>query len=794
MRCKKCGTELEAGVKFCPQCGEKVKLFCTECGEELIAGIRFCPSCGKRVVGNVNEEKNEVKKNESVAEVSEDKLASGMDKKEDETDTDVKRETAFLGVQGNEGSKTIDSNRYNPNQEEKEKSFAPRSQEEFLEELNQLASRDEGSKGILNSYNTKLLAKHLYPYLRQKEELVALRHIVHHNFATVMIRGGRISVDKFLVLTDERVIKFVRSYWLKPKIRSCYLSEISSIEAARPGNVLKGLYFGERLRIKTPDQTIKLRTFGKGSAEKIEREILRIIPDKKRTGDEGNRTKNGGEKNKAFGGGVIKFGIIGSVICACMIACVFWFLRNNGTEVSECLSLKNADVMEWLSKSGLEEEVEDMLYKKDGLSIMLDDDLNVYTVIMEQPECSLYGLKVGEKYAEEKSKLEKAGYRLSEKEENAVVYEAVKGKGDSESDGLIILELDDNELISKITYLKENEQSLFGETDEEGLTQDNGNNIISQEESHQRKEPTESSTEEAVTQDDRNGIMSQEEINSNAETQPQVKKLGNYIGVTYIPILGDVTDEDIENQKKMEVLTKVLEDSEVTIPEELIQATYEEQRAAYEEQAQLMEMDLEAMAEYYGMDMDTFESSLMETAARICKQNAVLKAIAQIENIAVGDEDRKNLADSFGYPDVLSMIETVGEDEIDNYIMTEKVVQFIADNAIAENTGKENGEETQVSSGPEWVGTYIAEDDQAITVSFSDDSGVTLTFVGYGEEGWYTSTKVLPYKNADRTQVSDPEYYDGTLMQETVYTLTETGIEIQVLPNGGWTDGFYFRQ
>ena len=54
MKCKKCGAELEATVKFCPQCGEKVKLFCTECGEELTAGVKFCPSCGKPVTGKVN--------------------------------------------------------------------------------------------------------------------------------------------------------------------------------------------------------------------------------------------------------------------------------------------------------------------------------------------------------------------------------------------------------------------------------------------------------------------------------------------------------------------------------------------------------------------------------------------------------------------------------------------------------------------------------------------------------------------------------------------------------------------
>ena len=42
MKCKKCGAELEAAVKFCPQCGEKVKLYCTECGEPLQPYMAMC--------------------------------------------------------------------------------------------------------------------------------------------------------------------------------------------------------------------------------------------------------------------------------------------------------------------------------------------------------------------------------------------------------------------------------------------------------------------------------------------------------------------------------------------------------------------------------------------------------------------------------------------------------------------------------------------------------------------------------------------------------------------------------
>lgn len=94
----------------------------------------------------------------------------------------------------------------------------------------------------------------------------------------------------------------------------------------------------------------------------------------------------------------------------------------------------------------------------------------------------------------------------------------------------------------------------------------------------------------------------------------------------------------------------------------------------------------------------------------------------------------------------------------------------------------------------DWIGTYIAEDDQTIIVSSADDTGVVLTFVGYSEEGWQTKTDVLSYRNTEKTQVSDPYYYEGNLVQETVYTITDTGIQVETLPSGGWADEFYLRQ
>ena len=94
----------------------------------------------------------------------------------------------------------------------------------------------------------------------------------------------------------------------------------------------------------------------------------------------------------------------------------------------------------------------------------------------------------------------------------------------------------------------------------------------------------------------------------------------------------------------------------------------------------------------------------------------------------------------------------------------------------------------------QWVDTFFADDGQVITVLSADSQGVLLSFSGYSEEGTYLDTKLLPYRNGNKTEVASNYYYEGRLISETVYFLTDKGIEVIVLPSGGWKSGVYIRQ
>ena len=49
MRCPACGTENEAGRKFCGECGGKLALVCPGCSAPNTPGMKFCGECGARL-------------------------------------------------------------------------------------------------------------------------------------------------------------------------------------------------------------------------------------------------------------------------------------------------------------------------------------------------------------------------------------------------------------------------------------------------------------------------------------------------------------------------------------------------------------------------------------------------------------------------------------------------------------------------------------------------------------------------------------------------------------------------
>lgn len=117
---------------------------------------------------------------------------------------------------------------------------------------------------------------------------------------------------------------------------------------------------------------------------------------------------------------------------------------------------------------------------------------------------------------------------------------------------------------------------------------------------------------------------------------------------------------------------------------------------------------------------------------------------------------------------------------------------------IVESEANETSSKSETNSPivelKDWIGKYAADDGQTIEVISANEEGVYLSATNYSEDGVNTVTQNLTYTNAEKTQVSYSEYYEGKLINETVYMLKPGGIEVKILPAGGWGDGMYYRQ
>ena len=47
--CSKCGAAVSAKAKFCPECGQSLAAKCPKCGADVKAGVKFCPECGAKI-------------------------------------------------------------------------------------------------------------------------------------------------------------------------------------------------------------------------------------------------------------------------------------------------------------------------------------------------------------------------------------------------------------------------------------------------------------------------------------------------------------------------------------------------------------------------------------------------------------------------------------------------------------------------------------------------------------------------------------------------------------------------
>ncbi|MGC6173521.1 trigger factor [Lacrimispora sp. 38-1] len=141
-------------------------------------------------------------------------------------------------------------------------------------------------------------------------------------------------------------------------------------------------------------------------------------------------------------------------------------------------------------------------------------------------------------------------------------------------------------------------------------------------------------------------------------------------------------NDQADQNVKSNIYDAVLANSTVEANQEAIDANVENVVARYTNQAAAYGMDFASfITAFTGMKEEDFRSTVKTQAEGIVKQRLVLNAIAEKEGITVNDDDRKDVAEKMGYESVDSMIQAAGQYEVDDYIISNKVLDFLKENA-----------------------------------------------------------------------------------------------------------------
>ena len=151
-------------------------------------------------------------------------------------------------------------------------------------------------------------------------------------------------------------------------------------------------------------------------------------------------------------------------------------------------------------------------------------------------------------------------------------------------------------------------------------------------------------------------------------------------------------EKKAENQTKAEteeaVISKVVENVEVDIPEAMIDARVDMLIRDYAQRLAYQGMNLDMYLKYSGVTMDQLKMQFKGQAAKQVKGSLVLEAIVNAENITVGDEEYDmhivDMAKQYNMETekLTEMISDSEKESIMKELAVEKAVQLIVNNAV----------------------------------------------------------------------------------------------------------------
>lgn len=144
--------------------------------------------------------------------------------------------------------------------------------------------------------------------------------------------------------------------------------------------------------------------------------------------------------------------------------------------------------------------------------------------------------------------------------------------------------------------------------------------------------------------------------------------------------------KNVQNEFETACIAKASENTTVELPNTLIERELDTQMERFAYQLQMGGYSMEQYAKMMGGDVKTMRNAFRPAAEKAAKESVTLEKIAEVENIAVTDEEIaaeiESLAKQYDLT-VEKVKEMVPAEELTESLKTRKAVQVIVDSAVA---------------------------------------------------------------------------------------------------------------
>lgn len=144
--------------------------------------------------------------------------------------------------------------------------------------------------------------------------------------------------------------------------------------------------------------------------------------------------------------------------------------------------------------------------------------------------------------------------------------------------------------------------------------------------------------------------------------------------------LKEEKEKQAEADKEAQAIEKLVENTEVVIPESMIQDQMEQMVEQFNANLSYQGLNLETYCQYVGTTVDAFKETLKPQATKDIKLKLALEYIAKKENIAATDEDINNKIDE--------LTKEYGNENADSLKNNENIKKYMSERVLQDKTLK----------------------------------------------------------------------------------------------------------